>query len=70
MASTTDITTILTSLGFELDALDADDEAFVEDVARLANAGDIEGLINRIAGGATYGESRELAERIIEAAAS
>ena len=60
----TDITTILTNLGFELDA---DDEAFVEDVARLVNAGDIEGLTNRIAGGATYGESRELAERIIEA---
>ena len=63
----TDISTILTNLGFDLDA---DDEAFVEDVARLVSVGDIEGLINRIAGGATYGESRELAERIIEAAAS
>jgi len=61
----TDISTILTNLGFELD-----DEGFVEDVARLAASGDIEGLTNRIAGGATYGESRELAERIIEAAAS
>lgn len=60
-----EISTILANLGFELDA---DDEEFIEDVARLADAGDIEGLTNRIAGGATYGESRELAERIIEAA--
>jgi len=63
----TDISTILTNLGFELDA---DDEGFIEDVARLAASGDIEGLTNRISGGATYGDSRELAERIIEAAAS
>lgn len=67
MANITEISTILANLGFELDA---DDEEFIEDVARLADAGDIEGLTNRIAGGATCGESRELAERIIEAAAS
>lgn len=55
---------ILTDLGFNIDE---EDDAFVEGVGRLATAGDVEGLINLIAGGATYGESREMAEKIIEA---
>ena len=54
----------LTTLGFEV----ADDEGFVADVAALANAGDREGLINRIAGGASYGEAAETADAILRAA--
>ncbi len=55
------IATILTTLGFEV----ADDAAFVEDVARLVEAGDREGLIARIIGGASYGEAAETADEIL-----
>lgn len=57
---------VLANLGFDIEETEEDD-AFVEGVGRLATAGDVEGLINLIAGGATYGESREMAEKIIEA---
>lgn len=56
---------ILTALGFEI----ADASEFVADVAELAAAGDREGLIGRIAGGASYGEAAETADAIIGAVA-
>jgi len=64
--TTTDktIATILTTLGFEV----ADDAAFVEDVARLVEANDRDGLIARIAGGASYGEAAETADEILRRA--
>jgi len=58
------IATILTILGFEV----ADAPEFVEDVARLVEAGDREGLIARIAGGASYGEAAETADEILRRA--
>lgn len=58
------IATILTTLGFEV----ADAPEFVEDVARLVEAGDREGLIARIAGGASYGEAAETADEILRLA--
>lgn len=68
MTATTDktIAAILTTLGFEV----ADDAAFVEDVARLVEANDRDGLIARIAGGASYGEAAETADAILEAIAA
>ena len=58
------IATILTILGFEV----ADAPEFVEDVARLVEANDREGLITRIAGGAAYGEAAETADKILRLA--
>lgn len=55
---------ILTTLGFEV----ADASEFVADVAELVNTGDREGLIARIAGGASYGEAAETADAILRAA--
>ena len=64
--TTTDktIATILTTLGFEV----ADAPEFVEDVARLVEAGDREGLIARIIGGASYGDTQVLADEILRRA--